>query len=693
MDDFRDYTLVLAEKPDAAKRIASSLGRVKVVKDSATSIEFLISEGEIGQKYVVCSAVGHLYTVAPAFKERSIYPILDIEWVPIYVVEKTKKDIRRRIELISRLSKNAKELILACDYDLEGETIGYNILKYSAFTDGKKVFRAKFSTMTKEDLRKAFKNLILRTEWQLADAGRARHVLDFLWGVNLSRFLTESLRSIKGGYSILSVGRVQGPTLFNIFKREIEVRTFVTLPYWTIEAIAIKDGKEIPLTYTKKKILNRNEALELLKIKGKKGKVIKVTKTIQTIKPPTPYNLGDLQKDAYKVFGYSPRITLNIAERLYLDALISYPRTSSQKLPKDINYKKIFSKLSMHFSEIKKIIDIILARGEPRPMEGPKDDPAHPAIYPTGERPPKPLSGKEGRLYDLITRRFLATFMEPVKRQGISITIEVEGHKFKANGRRILESGWLLSFNKYVKYEEVELPYIKEGDEIEIKEIKIKEAYEDPPSRFNQASLLTWMEKENIGTKATRADIISTLYDRGYISGERIELTELGFSVVETLIGSVPKILSVGMTKEVENLLNSIEMGHVDSFTVIEMGAKQLLSVLKKLHRDFEKAGNSLYQGFLSSVRQKNIVGDCPICGVGKLTIIRSRKTGKRFIGCTNYKNGCRASAPIPARGLIKSTNRTCQSCGWPIVYVFFKGGRRPWSLCLNPKCPTKVKK
>lgn len=115
-------------------------------------------------------------------------------------------------------------------------------------------------------------------------------------GVNLSRFLTESLRSIKGGYSILSIGRVQGPTLFNIFKRELEVRTFVTLPYWTVEAVAVKDGKEIPLTYTKKKILNKNEALELLKVKGKKGKVVKIKKTIQTIKPPTPYDLGDLQK-------------------------------------------------------------------------------------------------------------------------------------------------------------------------------------------------------------------------------------------------------------------------------------------------------------------------------------------------------------------------------------------------------------
>ena len=282
--------------------------------------------------------------------------------------------------------------------------------------------------------------------------------------------------------------------------------------------------------------------------------------------------------------------------------------------------------------------------------------------------------------------------MDPVKRQGISVIVKVNGHKFRANGRRILEPGWLLSFGKYVKYEEVELPDIKEGDEIEVKEINIKEAYEDPPPRYNQASLLSWMEKENIGTKATRADIISTLYDRGYISGERIELTELGFSVVETLMESVPKILSVSMTKEVENSLNSIEIGKIDSFKVIEMGVEQLLPVLMELHRNFERASDSLYRGFLSSVRQRNILGNCPICKIGKLTIIRSRRTGKRFVGCTNYKNGCRASAPLPAKGLIKPTNRTCPACGWPIVYVFFKG-RRPWSLCLNPKCPNKVKK
>lgn len=684
------YILVIAEKPDAARRIATSIGKSETKKDKRSSIEFYAVRGFDGKNYVICSALGHLYTVAPAFKEREIYPILDIEWLPTYLVEKKRVDIKKRLDLIYRLSTHASSVIIACDYDLEGETIGYNILRYDIYKDGIKTYRAKFSTLTKEDLQRAFSDLTLMRKWDLAYAGRTRHALDFLWGVNLSRFLTESLKNAKGGYGLLSIGRVQGPTLSSIYKREIDIRTFVTLPYWVIEARGVRDGNEINLYYEERKVLNKAKAEELRKLKGSIGKVITVKKSITMVKPPTPYNLGDMQKDAYRVFGFTPKVTLNVAERLYLSALISYPRTSSQKLPPDINYRRILTSLK-GIKEYSSVIGELLDKPL-RPVQGKKDDPAHPAIYPTGEMPNRNLSDREIKLYDLISSRFIATFMEPAKRQGINITIDVDGYKFKASGRRTVKPGWLKIFGKYVQYEDVELPELEEGDEIKVIEVTVREVYDEPPPRYNQASLLTWMEKENIGTKATRADIISTLYDRGYIIGGRMELTDLGFSVVETLLKTAPKIMSVSMTKEIEESLNAIELGKVASENVLEKGVEQLIYILRQLNKGFTRAGELLYEGYLSSIRRRNILGNCPVCNTGKLTVIRSRRTGKRFVGCTGYKDGCRASAPLPAHGLIKTTNRTCPHCGWPIILVIRKG-RRPWSLCINVNCPSKVKR
>jgi len=677
----KDYTLVICEKPDAAKRIAEALGEYE--EKSKKGVSYYLVKGFDKSYYVVCSALGHLYTIADPTNRREIYPVLDVEWLPIYQVERKRKDLKERIEIIKELAKNSKGYINACDFDLEGETIGYNILKYACGEKQNLALRAKFSTLTKEELREAFKKAKVGLGGNLAEAGRARHTLDFLYGINLSRAFSEAFFNANKKFRLVSIGRVQGPTLSFLVDREMEIRSFVPLPYWSLEAnVLLKDGSKIRAKYSLDKLDKLSLAEKVKKdCEGEKGIISKVRKSLVKLSPPTPFNTGDLQKEAYRLFGFSPSQTLSIAERLYLEALISYPRTSSQKLPPDINYEKILKGLERLYKEEVKI----LLKGDLKPKEGKKEDPAHPAIYPTGELPSRELDPKEKKLYDLIVRRFFSVFGEAAIRERISCTLSVKDHNFKLSGRRLIKEGWIRFYKPYTSFEDLIIPDLKEGDEVIFERIDIYEKFENPPPRYNQASLLAKMEKEGIGTKVTRAEIIQTLYDRGYITGESISVTDIGFSVYEILKNFVPQILSVDLTRDIEEKLEKVERGKMEGERVIEESFEILLPILERIKDEEISIGKEIREGLISTVFKQNLLGSCPLCKEGSLTIIRSRKTGKRFVICTK----CKISTPLPQRGIIKSSNQRCPDCNWPIIYV--KMGKVPWKLCININCPAKV--
>ncbi|HEY7733602.1 MAG TPA: DNA topoisomerase, partial [Nitrososphaera sp.] len=325
------YTLVVCEKPDAARRIATALGTSRESRHAGVPV-FEVKRAD--NDYIVCSALGHLYGLTDSTANRSVLPVLDLEWTAV------GKNARaaRAIKVISDLAKNASSFVHACDYDQEGEVIGYSILEYACGHQYSRSLRAKFSTLTDEEIRIAFTNL-LKPDCRLADAGRSRHLLDFLYGVNLSRALAQSFKSAVGGYRNLSIGRVQGPTLAFAVDREFEIKLHVPDPYWTITAEFRKNGQKFTAHYFKPKVETLATARDIIeKCTGARGTVADVSSNKVVLRPPTPFNTGDLQREAYRLFRISPGYTLAIAEKLYLSALISYPRTSSQKLPRSIGY-------------------------------------------------------------------------------------------------------------------------------------------------------------------------------------------------------------------------------------------------------------------------------------------------------------------------------------------------------------------
>jgi DNA topoisomerase-1 len=683
------YTLIITEKPDAAQRIASALdvqGNAKKMEHNGVPYYLAKRDKDI----IIVPAIGHLYTVAEERIGRNHYPVFSFKWLPRYVAEKDARQTRTWIETISKLSSDADMFIDACDYDIEGSMIGYCLLKYACGNKESVAKRMKYSTLTKEELEKSYAEVLPHLDFALIEAGRTRHEVDWLYGVNLSRALTIAARDWSGKYSTLSTGRVQGPTLRFLVAREKIIRCFVPTPYWSIKAEAEIAGSIFEAEYEKKIIKTKREANTIVNAcKGKPGEIEKIDVKEFRQTPPTPFDLGALQSEAYGLFGYTPMRTSNIAQRLYLDALISYPRTSSQKLPPSINYGAILTNLNK-VPEYKKLTAKLLAKPELTPNEGKKEDPAHPAIYPTGNLPERVLETSERNIWDLVVRRFMAVFGEPAIRQSMKVSININGHRFHLRGRRTLKEGWLRFYEPYLRSEEILLPSSEEGQTVNIKKVILEDKFTKPPPRYNPGSLLKKMEEAEIGTKATRAAIIQTLYDRKYVRDERMIVTDLGFEVVEVLKKCCPTVVSIKLTKELEEKMNKIQINSEKRENVLLETVEILKPATKELKEKERIIGEQLSNAIKKAKLEERTIGSCPICNTGKLMTLYSRRTGKRFIGCTNYFKGlCKASFPLPQKGTVRPLGKNCRGCGWPTVQVRIRG-RRPWMLCFNPECPLK---
>jgi DNA topoisomerase-1 len=683
------YTLIVTEKPDAANRIAAALDvNGKARKHFKGGVPYY--EAHRDRALIIVPALGHLYTVTGTEKGKCGYPVFDYKWVPRYEAERGASKIRVWLKVISELARNADGFIDACDFDVEGSIIGYTILHYACGGQEQATRRMKYSTLTKEELEESYGQLLPHLDFAQVEAGLARHEVDWLYGINLSRALTAAAKNGSGHYAILSTGRVQGSTLNFLVERDRAISSFIPTPFWSLTAKVVIDGMTLDLEYGKT-LQGQQEAEAVMKAcKTSEGKISELTINEFEQYPPIPFDLGSLQSEAYRAFRYTPMRTSTAAQHLYLDALISYPRTSSQKLPPAIGYQTILRKLAKNPAYSQQATHL-LARPTLKPHEGTKVDSAHPAIYPTGNLPEKPLGPQERNLFDLTVRRFLAVFGEPALVQQIVASVDINGNCFHLNLTRTLREGWLTAYKPYAQTKEDKVPHLTEGQKIDVKRVLLKKNSTRPPPRYNPGSLLAKMEKEGIGTKATRAAIIQTLGDRKYVeSTGSFTVSELGVQVTEILSKYCPAVLSPQLTGKLEEQMDEIQQGKQTRQTVLHEAIDILKPILATLKDNEAAIGKQLSQALQKESLAERTVGACPKCNGGKLVILRSKKSGKRFVGCTSYFEGkCSAAFPLPQTGLVKPAGHSCSSCGWPMVNALLKGGRR-WKLCLNPNCPSK---
>ena len=674
--------LVICEKPMAARRVAHALDDGGAPREERKfGVSYFISRRE-GIELMVVSALGHLFTVAGKGRGLS-YPIFETRWIPVQ--EKTRGRASHHLRLIEVLARTADEFVSACDYDIEGSLIAYNILAHILPAERlRDAGRMRFSSLTKEALVEAWRTRSSTLDYPMIMAGKARHEVDWIFGINLSRALMNSVKRATGSHRSMSIGRVQGPTLNFVREREVEIRTFVPTPFWSLEAYAELNGKRYRLEYEGPRIVNEREALEIAsKCDGGDGYVEMLSSESRTVLPPPPFSLGDLQLEAHRLFGYSPAKTLKIAESLYLKALISYPRTSSQRIPPSIDLREILGGLRL-IKAYRGLTEELLSRAHLRVREGIRDDPAHPAIHPTGYYE-KGLRPQERGLFDLICRRFMASMGDPAHLLETDALIDVGGYHFHLRGRRTIDHGWMRMYTPPSEGGEETLPPLEMGGIIRGISVRAERRTTRPPPRFDQASLLKLMEREEIGTKSTRSEIIETLYKRGYIEGTSIRLTELGLAVVDALSQYCPEILSPELTRYLEKQLERIQASEVTPDQVVEEAVERLKPSLFKLKEGELQVGLEISIALRSSSQAGEYLGPCPKCKTGEMRIIRNMRTGKRFAGCSNYLRGiCSNSFPLPQRGEIKACGEACPICGAPLITL--KRGKT-YKLCINQDC------
>jgi len=680
-------TLIVCEKPTAAVKITTALAEKKPKKRELNGVPYYEFERD-GKQMVVVPALGHLFTLKN-LKPMRDYPIYDIDWVPAYVADREAKRTQVFVEAIKELAKDATDYVSACDYDIEGSVIAANVLRYLCGEEAMKhAKRMKFSTLTAEDLRRAYEQLMPRLDFELINAGITRHVLDWYWGMNVSLAMSTAVKAAEQRFAKLSAGRVQTPTLKILVEREREIKAFKPEAFWVLSLLLKLDGMEVLAEHAIPRFFDRAEAERVLTAcEGKPAKVSAIQARQYQRPPPVPFDLGGLQSEAYRCFGYTPMRTQQIAQALYQAALISYPRTSSQKLPPTIGYAKIIEQLGSISRQYKKFSDGLLSKPELIPNEGKKTDPAHPAIFPTGEKPEN-LTGPSQRLYDLIVRRFFSVFGKPALVESVKIELDVGGQPFYIHGRRVLDEGWLEYYGPYGATEEIILPQLREGQELEVKEVKFEKKETQPPPRYNPASIVKEMETRNLGTKGTRAPILQNIYERGYIFGNQITVTDLGIEVIDSLLKYCPEITSEELTAEFEREMDAVQEGKRDKEEVIAKARIELDKILSKFRQHQLDIGKLLAEAYRTTRMKQRILGKCSKCG-GDLRVIVSRTTHKRFAGCSNYPK-CANTFPLPQAGMIVSLGRTCEQCGVPMIQVN-RAGMRPYRMCIEPKCPSKA--
>lgn len=572
--------LVITEKPSSAKRIATALDEnSKPTRGRYGKVSFYVSY-RAGMELVVVSAVGHLYTIVQK-RGGWTYPIYDIKWVPSHRVDKLASYTKQYLDAIINIANDIDEVVSACDYDQEGSLIAFNIIKHGlGETALGKSKRMLFNNLTEGELIRSWENR-QTLDYPVIAAGKVRHEADWLYGINLSRALTLTAKKRIDNKKTLSTGRVQGPTLRFVYDLESRINSFVPTPYWKVSAETIIDEIIYPLEYKKPRLEREVHAKKVAEeCRGKEGKIKGIEGKEERAQPPAPFNLGNLQQEAYRVFKYNPAVTLKVAEKLYLSALISYPRTSSQRMPATIDVREILGKLGENMryeGDVSTLID----QKRFKPRHGKKDDPAHPAIHPTGNKPGR-LKPEELNVYDLVVRRFLVSLGKPFIRSRSTVDIDVNGHTFYLKGDHTIEPGWTVFYRPYFKSKDTPLPEVKVGMVLPITKLSTRRHYTKPPARFTASSLVRKMEDEGVGTKVTRSNIIDTLHKRGYIRSQRLALTDLGSNVIEVLAEYSPDIIDVRLTRTLEAQLDGIESGKVSADEVIDETISKLDVILKR---------------------------------------------------------------------------------------------------------------
>ncbi len=666
--------LIITEKANAARRISTILSDGKS-HSSTTGGVTVISFESGGDEYDVVSLRGHIIELdyPKEYNDWSSIAPSDLVYAPQVKTVRVKSILGT----IKSLASKADEIIIATDYDREGELIGMETVR-EANADMSRVRRAKFSALTKGEVEEAFDNLT-DPDKNLADAAEARQIIDLAWGAVLTRLI--SLSSGQVGMNFMSVGRVQSPTLKLLVDRHEEIESFVPKPFW--EIIGKFGILAFRGSHTSNPFWDKEEAEAILAVvsDAKEGTVTSYEVTQKEEYRPAPFDTTMMQVEANKI-GIPPTTAMKLAEDLYTGGYISYPRTENTEYPKTLNLRSVLEKLKD--GDFKAEAEEILSQEKIIPSKGKRRTTDHPPIYPTAGVSSAKMKGDKWKLYELIVRRFLATVAPNAEAEITNCTLDVEGQEFESEGYVLKKKGWKKYYGKYLKSNDSKLPALNVGDKVDIRSMGLVESETKPPYRYNQGSLIQEMDRLQLGTKSTRHDIIGKLYSRNYVQGNYMIPTPSGIALTKALENHGGGITEPDMTAKLESDMLKITDGERTLDSVVTESQDMLHQVAVRISEDSEEIGSEIK----AALHSQQHIGVCPSCG-NNMTIKRS-KNGN-FIGCDGYPE-CKKAYPLPRGALIQTVETTCPVCGLPQLRIIRKGNP-PLVQCIDPKCSSNTER
>jgi DNA topoisomerase-1 len=651
--------LIISEKANTAKKIAQFLSEGTVREGKHRSVPHHTFTWK-GEETVSVGLKGHVLNPE--------YPEEYSNWQKVEPRELIDAEILKSVsekgvaQAVTSLSKKADRVVIATDFDREGELIGVEALSLVFEANPKlmdHVERARFSALTPGEVGRAFDEL-MEVSNDLADAGEARQDIDLIWGATLTRWVSRATK--RYGSAFLSVGRVQSPTLVLIADRERERRAFLPEPYWELE-VDLRNGEPFTVRHQTDRFKEEARARNAYENVADTATVVDVQQKSATRKPPAPFNTTAFLTAAANI-GISPSRAARIAEDLYTDGYISYPRTDNTVYPRSLDLREVLGYLG-GVEGVGQHAERLLSQDNLSPTRGKKET----------------TRDDRWKIYQLVVRRFLATLSGPAKTLRTTLRFDSGGEPLVTGGTVLTEEGWLGVY-PYSRRADEEIPNLSEGDVVEVigKEILSKET--QPPGRYGAGRLINVMEDLGLGTKATRPNIIQNLYDRGYVHDDPLVPTEKGMAVAQALTDFASEIASHEMTAELERSMDEISEGRISKASVVDSSRDVLRRVYDHLQDSETEFADIVWEG----IRTDETIGKCPESS-HDLIIRRNRKSRKRFVGCTGYPD-CHVTYPLPQRGEIIPLGTQCDACGSPEIKVL--GGKRPWVTCINMDCPKK---
>lgn len=622
--------VVLAEKPSVARDLARFLG-AKSKRDGYLE----------GNGYQVTWAYGHLVTLKephdydPGLKRWSLAPLPIIpERFGLKVIGTALA--KKQFRIVKGLLRGADEIICATDAGREGELI-FRYIRQLAGATSKPAKRLWLSSLTPQAVRRGFENLQPAEHYDgLFHAARCRSEADWIVGLNATRNYT--VRFGRKG-QLWSVGRVQTPVLAMIVERDAEIAAFKPQSFWELLTVY----RDVTFKYTGKRFDAAEPAGELLeKVHGQPFTITGLATKEQRVPPPLLYDLTDLQRDMNRRFGMSASATLKVAQELYEKKLLTYPRTDSRYLSKDMKgqVNRTLSDLAPRFEKAISRLDLGRVPFPKRVFDDAKVSDHH-AIIPTGKLPGE-LGGTLGRVFDAVATRFIAAFYPWCEKRNTTAKGESAGVPFQARGTQVVKPGWTVLYPKKKSPKEheagqdtdQELPEFRQG-ETGLHEPVVKDGKTKPPWHYTESSLLLAMEtcgksvddeqlrealkERGLGTPATRAQIIETLIGREYITRNRKQLlaTDLGRYLIARIRN--PQLKSAELTGQWEERLKLIEKGRLSADEFMQAIGEYTRSILEdSAHANIDATR----------------IGSCPLCDSEVIE-------GRRGVGCSKWREGC----------------------------------------------------